>query len=121
MNRSWIVAAFLLGCTSKRTFEMEWAFTSTGTCKDIGQQEITLHYVKAPNHFVVLCSDKLAAALKSGGKSVVPMVERKNGDYARSTSICSIDGIVDDEGSSKCSFRGQVLAGTNAPERGPWD
>lgn len=32
----------LAGCSSKRTFQMEWAFTSTGACKDIGQQEITL-------------------------------------------------------------------------------
>ena len=128
MNR-WILAAVVLaGCSKQRTFEMTWAFTKTGACTAAGidpayatQQEITLRYVKTPNHFKVLCSNKLASALTSGGKAVVPMVERWNADSARSTSICSIAGVVDDMGSA-CSLAGQVTAGhENAATPAPWD
>src|SRR5438552_12964205 len=113
-----VAVVVLAGCSKQRTFEMTWTFTKTGACTGAGidpayatQQEITLRYVKAPNHFHVLCSNKLATALTSGGKAVVPMLERRNADSARSTSICSIAGIVDDVGSASCSFAGQVSGG----------
>ena len=108
---------------------MTWSFTSTGACKGAGidptyatQQEITLRYAKAPSHFKVLCSDKLARALTAGGKPVVPMLERRNADSARSTSICSIAGLTDDVDKAPCSFAGQVSAGhEGAATPSPWE
>ena len=108
---------------------MRWELTSTGACSAPGidptyatQQEIKLRYYKAPNHFKVLCSDKLATALKSGGKPIVPMVERRNGGAGSSTSICEIAGIKDDASGAACNFHGQLGGGyENAASPSPWD
>jgi hypothetical protein len=119
----------LASCSSVRTFDMRWELTSGASCRGTGidptyasQQEITLRYDKAPNYFVLLCSDKLATLLKTDKKTTVPMVERRNGGPGSSTSICSIDGLKDDAPSTTCTFHGVVGAGhDNDPQPSPWD
>lgn len=119
----------LVACTTSRTFDVQWEPTTKGACTGAGidpryadEQEITLRYSKAPNHFVVVCSSKLAAVLRQGGKPVVPMVMRRNGGPGSSTSICEIAGVKDDAPGATCTFQGQVgggFEGTGKPT--PWD
>jgi hypothetical protein len=124
----WFVI-LLAGCSSVRTFDMRWELTSTGKCKGPGldpsyaaQQEITLRYDTAPNHYVVACSNKLAATLKAAKGTTVPMVQRRNGGKGSSTSICAIAGIKDDAPGTSCTFAGTIGGGyENNPEPNPWD
>lgn len=94
---------------------MSWKVAASKTCAD----EVTLRYTVAPNYFEVLCSAKLATALKAAGKSIVPMVARHQ---AAGYSICEIAGIVDDPPTATCAFQGQISGGHDgAPTPAPWD
>jgi hypothetical protein len=116
-------------CTTVRTFAVQWELTSKGACKGTGidpryatEQEVTLRYEKTPHHFAVICSNKLAAALKAGGKRTVPMVVRRNGGPGSSTSICEIAGLKDDAPGAECTFQGQVGGGFEGEGKpSPWD
>lgn len=120
----------LTGCSPKRTFEVRWERTTTGRCAGAGidpsyasETELTLRYVKAPNHFHVLCSSTLAAKLGASGKNTTTMVERLNTGYRSSTSICEIAGMKNDApGGAVCTFVGQVSSGfENSADPQPWD
>jgi hypothetical protein len=129
VTRNLLATLVLVACSTERTFDMTWSLTSTGACTGAGidpsyatQQEVTLRYVKAPNHFNVLCSNKLASALTTAGKPVISMTERRNADAVHSTSICAIAGMRDDAPNTTCTFAGQVRAGYNdTASPGPWD
>ncbi len=125
-----LVALLWTACTSTRSFEMSWEVASgAGECAGAGidpayasEQRVKLRYVNAPNHFKVICSNRLARALAAGGKPVVQMIERRNGGSGSSTSICEIAGITADAPGTTCTFAGQVSAGfeqTAVPT--PWD
>jgi hypothetical protein len=120
-----LFAFLLISCTSVRTFDMTWTLSDKGICPGrglAGEQEVTLRYAKAPNHYHVICSNKLATLLKTGGRPIVPMVERRNGGPGSSTSICEIAGMKDDPPGAVCSFQGQVQGGIeNAAKPAPWD
>jgi hypothetical protein len=99
-----VIALALVACTSVRTFEMTWeVHNEPGACQGAGvdpryasEQRVTLRYRQVPNYFTVICSNRLANALKANGKPVVPMVERRNGGPGSSTSICAIAGLTAD-------------------------
>jgi hypothetical protein len=124
-----LFAFLLIGCTSVRTFDMTWTLTDKGACagpgidpRYAGEQEVTLRYAKAHNHYHIICSNKLANLLKTGGRPIVPMVERRNGGPGSSTSICEIAGMKDDAPGAACTFQGQVRGGfENAAKPAPWD
>jgi hypothetical protein len=127
-----LFAHLLASCTSVRTFDMTWTLTNKGTCagaglhgidpRYAGEQEVTLRYAKAPNHYVIICSNKLATVLRTGGRPIVPMVERRNGGHGSSTSICEIAGLKDDAPGAACTFWGQVRGGfENDAKPAPWD
>jgi hypothetical protein len=124
-----VSALSLMACTTSRTFDMQWELTTQDACKGAGidpryasEQEVTLRYAKTPNYFSIICSNKLAAALREGGKPVVPMVVRRNGGPGSSTSICEIAGLKDDAPGSTCTFQGQVRGGFEGSGKPtPWD
>lgn len=119
----------LVACTTSRTFDVQWELTANSACKGAGidpryagEQEITLRYAKTPNHFAVICSNKLAAVLRESGKPIVPMVVRRNGGPGGSTSICEVAGVKDDAPGTRCTFQGQVGGGfEGAGKSTPWD
>jgi hypothetical protein len=123
------VVLAMAACTTVRTFGMRWELTTKGFCKAPGidpryavEQEVTLRYEKTPNHYAIICSNKLAATLKAGGQSIVPMVQRRNGGHGSSTSICEIAGLKDDAPGTECTFQGQVLGGFEGDGKPtPWD
>lgn len=132
MLRRCLLLTGLLGsaCTSVRTFEMSWEIQNgPGECGGPGiepayanEQRIKLRYVKAPNHYKVICSNRLAQALVAGGKPLVLLRERRNGGRGSSISICEIAGITADAPGTTCTFAGQVSGGfeQNAAPT-PWD
>lgn len=124
------VLVVLDGCTrAKHTYDMKWEVASAASCA--GEPEVTLRFLKAPKYYVSFCSSKLADALKTGGKPIVPMVIRGG---KGSFSVCAVATVTNDAPNTECTFGGLTSSGydcnaardgecggPNANKPTPWD
>ena len=77
---------------------MRWDLTKTGYCDAPGrltargEAEITLRYVKAPDHYEKLCSTRVATHLQAMGRNPVEVVFLYDA-RTKGRSLCSVDVV----------------------------